>query len=362
MTRGAVARVTVRGTTSAARRAAARPGPSAPAHAAGRRVQRAGRRRDGARHGPPPAAAAGSRWNSRQPGREQRRRRPRRVAVAAVLDEPQPERLLGVGPIVRPPTGGWGSRGSSARLLMRMSCDATVMKALMCGSWSSSMAAMASRYEPASSPRGTDRMSSWRCSMSDSSSASGPSNSPRLDVRGPLGTRVVGDPDAVAPRTRRGSARGTPLRVAVALGRADGSVEVTRSGCLVREPEPLPRDRVAGRRLVTDELRRRERGQPAARASSAESAGWVRIRSSAVPKPGIGRHDAPDPRAVALAERPGHPMPEPGVGTLGGVVEQAGEQQLGRRRARRRGAPRRHRGHGAGRRGASGRTATAAPG
>lgn len=68
-----------------------------------------------------------------------------------------------------------GRRGSIARLLMRMSCEATATNALTLPSRSASSVASASRYASARPPSGTVRTSSWRASIRLRSRARGPS-------------------------------------------------------------------------------------------------------------------------------------------------------------------------------------------
>ena len=135
MTSARSSRVTRRGAmTSGGAAAAARPAAPAQGVAQAARDRAAGPpgRGTGLRRG---ASGAGSRWKSLASRASRRAARRGRVPEEAVQDEPQaqppPGRSL-VAPHRREP----GARGRRARLLMRMSCEATVMKALMCGIWS----------------------------------------------------------------------------------------------------------------------------------------------------------------------------------------------------------------------------------
>ena len=204
------------------------------------------------------------------------------------------------------------------------------MKALMCGSWSPSMVARASRNAPASSPRGTERMSSWRCSMSDSSSASGPSNSPvwtcaARSGRGSSVTRTLVAPRGPAGERRQGCRRAPGASRPAGSGSCSSAPDQDASSAS-RSHSPATGSRGADWWRMSSAVCRE---QPAASASSAESDGCVRIRSSAVREAGQRPAGAPDPRPVSLAERPGHPVPEPRPGSLRRVVEQAREQQVG---------------------------------
>ena len=275
-------------------------------------LERAARRRDGRGRG---AAARGA--------------RPR---------DPAPRRARS--------TPGSARRGSSARLLIRMSWPAMATNAATLPIRSASSAARASRYAPASAPSGTVRTSSWRASISDSRSPSGPS---KLSMR----TWVATSARRPSPNMTVGAVGGVPD-----AARTDSTTVSSprRRGGAAR-PRPARRARPGG-----GSARPSVASSRAARAIAADSSAWSRSRSSAGPKPGTPRASAHDPRAPGLAERPGDAGQSPTLGPLPQSWSRPASEE------RPRPGPAQHAGwrprpaRGAGRRRASRRTGRAAAG
>ena len=303
------------------------------------------KRRPGSGRAPAcPAAAAvpASRWiERRSTDRAARRARgPRRGTCgtrSAAGEAPPPGRLRRV--LFAVSRVGAGGRGSSARDLIRMSCEQTVTNELSSASRPRSMRASASRYAPARSPSLTVRTSSCRCSMSDSSSASGPSK--------------TSSRTCVASSGRRASAkRISTLPVATALTRLSWPRRRAEQGHARARRRPAPPG--------CGSARQSRAAQPAPSASSADVSACSAIVLNARRKPRNTRSASARTRGPYRSrQRPRHAMPDMQVAALAAVVEQAGEQQVGILRGRRAAARPRHPGRGAGRRDASSRTAPA---
>ena len=240
-------------------------------------------------------------------------------------------------------------RGSMARLLMRISCEATATNALTFPSRSDSSPASASRYASARPPSGTVRTSSWRASMSDSRRASGPSNSA-------IWTWVAVSGRRPSPKLTAGAAGGDRRgrRHHGDARPADPGHQLASSASWRRRPASGSTG--ASWCRISSTVRGE---QPAAPASTGRDLGMV-----AQPRLGDARgrqhaRDPRDPAPVSLAERVHHARPHPGL-PLPGIVQQAREQHLGVGHAVRREASPRRPARAADRRRACRRTARAA--
>ena len=240
------------------------------------------------------------------------------------------------------PGGGLGRRGRIARLLMRISWLATATNALTLPS--RSLSSVGERVEVGVGEGAERHRQDVELARLDQRRAAGPAG--RRSSRAGPGSRPRADGP---PRTRP---RARPV----------ASIAATRStrpsARLVREPQPLAGVRVDAARPGGGSARRSACEQPAAAASSADASAWTRSRSSATRQPGTSAADAPDPRAVALAQRVRDPRPEAGVALARSRGAARRRARRARSRRRREGA-RRRRARAADRRRASRRTGRA---